>query len=138
MVAKKTHYFQESLNLASPAIETLQTIQDVLYKMGIKPHNCIWWKSWHNQTYQNHRQPKITKFWFSKLFCSEILYWTRTTTFINEIFRYFLFFKYLLLKICSIFVGSVDNFGRSDDDMILWKTDDFYWTFILCCFLYFT
>ena len=54
---------------------------------------------------------------FQKNFCEENL--IRRPTFINEIFLKTLIFKVLyLLKMCPIFVGSVHNFGESEDDII--------------------
>ena len=50
-------------------------------------------------------QPKLSDFFF----CVEYL--TRRSTFINDFF-----WKLWFLKMCPIFVGSVANFGRFDDD----------------------
>ena len=78
------------------------------------------------QTYQNYEQPcqrsqnsefqshfsvsKIGWIFSKKKFCEECL--LRRPTYINETF-----WK-LLLKMGLIFVGSVHNFGKSDDDII--------------------
>ena len=47
-------------------------------------------------------------------------YWTRRPTFIGKCFWKFWFLRYVLyfLKLCPVFVGSVHNFGTSDDDII--------------------
>ena len=44
-------------------------------------------------------------------------------TFTSEFFWKLWFLKHLLyfLKMCPIFVASIYNLGRSDDDIILWK-----------------
>ena len=44
---------------------------------------------------------------------------------IDNIFWVFDFKILYFLKMCPIFVGSTNNFGRRDDDMIKWKVDDF-------------
>ena len=72
-------------------------------------------KSRHRQTYQNYEQPPqiLQNMYFQSHFSASK---------INEIFLGFLtmIFKGLLcfLKMCPIYVGSVHNFGRSDDYMI--------------------
>ena len=50
-------------------------------------------------------------------------YWTRRPTFDDKYFWKFGFLKYILyfLKLCPIFVGSVQIFGKSDDDIYLAK-----------------
>ena len=88
-------------------------------------------KSCHRQTYQNYEK-KIAIFVLSKSFFSiknqrnrsDYFFWeefqTRRTTFKMKFFENFLvLFKVLsFLKMRPIFVGSVHNFGRSDDDTI--------------------
>ena len=60
-------------------------------------------KQWPRQAHQNYEQP------CQKNFCEEYL----------RNFLKTLIFKVLyLLKMCTIFVGSVHNFGKSADDII--------------------
>ena len=90
-------------------------------------------KSCHRHTYQNYEQPsrtsqnsyfqrhfsvlKIGRIFPKKNFYEE--YSTRRPTFIKKMFLKILIFKILyFLKLRPIFVGSVHNFGKSDDDKI--------------------
>jgi hypothetical protein len=90
-------------------------------------------KSCHHQTYQNYEQPtrtsrnsyfqshfsvlKIGRIFPKKIFYEKYL--TRRPTFIKKnVFEIFDFKILYFLKLCPIFVGSVHNFGRSDNDKI--------------------
>ena len=78
---------------------------------------------------------KIAQFWFLKVifldrklaesfwffFLWRILDWDQLLLMKKLIFKVLYF-----LRICPIFVSSLDNFGRSDDDMIQWKSFGFH------------
>ena len=90
-------------------------------------------KSFHHQTYQNYEQSpqrlqnlyfqsnfsasKIKRIFLNFFFCEEYL--TRRSTFISEMFWKLLIFTVLcFLKMCPIFVGSIHNFGKFNNDTI--------------------
>ena len=117
----------------------LETVQDFLVKLGIKPlmHLLdITIFSLNNGIVELTKiMSKISKFWVSKSFfsvknwsnlskkkfCEEYL--LRRQTYIDEIVWKLWFLKYIpyFLKMCPIFVDSVHNFGKSDDEIIYWK-----------------
>ena len=88
-------------------------------------------KSCHCQAYQNYEQPPKTcqnsyfQSHFSLLKIGQIFpkkfyeeYWTRTPTLIKNVYENLIVQVLYFFKLCPIFVGSVRNFGRSDDDRI--------------------
>jgi len=85
-------------------------------------------KSYHRQTYQNYEQPSRTsqnsyfQSHFSVLKSSQIFPKKKISMKdigLGDQFLKILIFKILyFLKLCPILVGSVHNFGRSDDDKI--------------------
>ena len=73
----------------------------------------------HRQTYQNYEQPPQTfqNSYFQSHFTVKHI--KLGDQILSKMFLKFLIFKILyFLKLCPICVGSVPNFGRSDDDRI--------------------
>ena len=133
-----------TLYLGTPSCP-LDTVINFLNKLGMKL--CINLVeisifSQNRQTYQDYEQSSQTfqTFDFSKSFFSVKNwsnlsppkqffgeYWTWIPSFIKNFFWKFWFSKhFFFLKICPIFVGTLHNFGRSDNGSILWIIDYFY------------
>ena len=103
---------------------------ETAYASGGK--NNIFTKSCHRQTYQNYEQPpqtsqnsdfqshfsvsKIGQIFPKKISLKNIGLGDQLL--IKNNFEFFFFKYFFFLKMCPIFVGSVHNFGRSDDDII--------------------
>ena len=88
--------------LVAPVVET---VQDFLIKLDIKPlmHLLeIRLSKIMNNLVKDLKIPSFSS--------------VQRPTYINEIFWKLWFLKYFIL--CPIFVGSVHNFGKSDDDFI--------------------
>ena len=58
---------------------------------------------------------KIDRIFPKKFFCEEYL--IRGPTYINDFFWFLKYFTYIL-KMCPMFVSSVHDFGKSEDDII--------------------
>ena len=111
----------------------LESVQDFLIKLDMKPssgNKHFFTKSYHRQIYQNYEQPPQTyQNWyfqnhFSALKIGKIFPRTLKNIGLGDQLLLMKFLKTLifnvlyLLKMCPIFVGSVHNFGKSEDDII--------------------
>ena len=121
---------------------TIKSVQDFLIKLDMKPcmyvcngNKHFFTKSCHRQTYQNHEQPPRT---FQKLYLQSHFsvlkigklvesfqnnfsmknIWLGDQLLLKMFLKIFIFQILYFLKLGLIFVGSVHNFGRSDDLVI--------------------
>ena len=96
---------KKSKQLLSPHAAELDTVQDFLIKLGIKPRLHIL---------------KISIFSLNHVIVRPKKIFDKEINFYKLIFLKTLIFKVVLcfLKMCPIFVGSVHNFSRPDGDII--------------------
>ena len=95
----------------------LEIVQDFLIKLGIKPllHQL------ETSIFSLNNDIRLTKIIKNlvkdlKILSFKVIFQSRKLV---ENFLKTLIFKVLyLLKVCPIFVGSIHNFGKSDDDII--------------------
>ena len=95
--------YKELLNRVRPRFFD-QVGHETMYVSSGNKH--FFTKSCHHQTYQNYEQPPRTS--------QNSYFQSHFTVFVKILIFKILYF----LKLCPIFVSSVHNFGRSDDDKI--------------------